>query len=272
MQRIFVPFDFSIASDWGFHYATKLAEQNGARIIVGHIYRPPYIDNAMPPATVQDILTQKEEKLLLHLKNSAKSANKNISIEYKLSSGAATNIEELAQEEGADLIVMGTSGNDSSGDSFWGTNASNVVEEAKCPVLVVPIHRTHTRIKHIAYATELNPEDVEHLKRLAPIADVLNAQIHCIHINLLIEDDFETLKEQEFRDALMQDLPSVQFHTRSSTSVQERIESFMRIYDIDILTMVTHKRGFWSKLFGNKSITKKMVAHSQTPLLAFHES
>jgi len=39
MKKILVPVDFSGASDWGFNYAYRLAQQFGAELHVAHIYR-----------------------------------------------------------------------------------------------------------------------------------------------------------------------------------------------------------------------------------------
>ena len=45
---------------------------------------------------------------------------------------------EEAELLAADLIIMGTNGNDSLKDYILGSTASNVSNNAKCPVLIVP--------------------------------------------------------------------------------------------------------------------------------------
>lgn len=48
-------------------------------------------------------------------------------------------IAEVAQREGACVIVMPTHGHDGLGDALWGSHTEHVMREARCPVLVVPL-------------------------------------------------------------------------------------------------------------------------------------
>lgn len=45
-----------------------------------------------------------------------------------------------AREWKADLIVMGTRGHDSLGDSLWGSRTEQVLHGAPCPLLILPVH------------------------------------------------------------------------------------------------------------------------------------
>ena len=63
MNTIFVPIDFSAASDWGFYYAYNLALQLKSKLIVGHLYRPPYVENTMSDAVINTILQQREREV-----------------------------------------------------------------------------------------------------------------------------------------------------------------------------------------------------------------
>ena len=51
--------------------------------------------------------------------------------------------------------------------------------------------------------------------------------------------------------------------------VLDTIESYIKNADIDLLSLTTHKRNMIARLF-NPSIARKMVFHSNTPLLVFH--
>jgi len=62
-----------------------------------------------------------------------------IDIEILLKKGQPCNtIIEQAESLSVDLIIMGTNGNDSLKDYILGSTASNVCNNAKCPVLTVP--------------------------------------------------------------------------------------------------------------------------------------
>lgn len=277
MNTIFVPIDFSAASDWGFYYAYNLAQQLGSKLVVGHLYRPPYIENTMPADVIRGILTQRENEIMDHLRANAHpplalaSSESQMTMEYVLSSGADMDIVELAAKHQADLIVMGTHGAGGSWDKVWGTNTSKVIQTAKCPVLAVPSGAEHKAIRHIAYATDFDGADINNLVQLSLLATDLRAQLHCIHIQDVYED-MDKEREQQFMQLFNQKFPDgqVSFSIRSSTSVEDGLETFLRVNHIDVLAMLTHKRGFWEKLVGNRSITRQMALRTKVPLLAFH--
>ena len=274
MNTIFVPIDFSAASDWGFYYAYNLAQQLGCKLVVGHLYRPPYIENTMPTDVIRGILLQRENEVMEHLRANAHppiAQKETVNIEYVLSSGADADIVELANQHKADLIVMGTHGADGSWDKVWGTNTSKVIQTSKCPVLAVPGGAEYNGIKHIAYATDYDGADINNLVQLSLLATALQAQLHCIHIQN-VNEEMDKERQQLFQQLFQEKFPdgSVTFSIRSSTSVEDGLETFLRINHIDVLAMLTHKRGFWEKLLGNRSVTRQMALRSKAPLLAFH--
>lgn len=279
MKKILVPVDFSGASDWGFNYACHLAFHFGAELFVVHLYRPPYVESQMPPAMIKQIRSEKEQNILSHLRLSTQTPiriqsddkSMNVKINYILESAAETDLSDVAKAYGTDLIVMGTHGAGNAAEKIWGTNTAKVIQNSNCPVLAIPVGANFETIHHIAYATDYDPSDIDNVTQLVLFATALNAKVHCIHINNIL-DDIDEDKEKAFKilfEERFKNLP-VSFSVRSSTSVEEGLETFLRINQISILSMLTHKRNLWNRIFGEKSITKSMAFRTKLPLLAFH--
>lgn len=279
MNKILVPVDFSGSSDWGFYYAYNLAQQFGAVLYVLHIYRPPYVESTMPPNMIKQIMLDKEMILLKHLKANAQpplifpkdSIVDRVEIHYLLESGANADIAEVAKQYDVDLIVMGTHGAGNAAEKVWGTNTAKVIKDAKCPVLAVPSGSEFGNMQGIAYATDYDPEDIDNIMQLVLFATAINAKVHCIHINNILDAPDEN-REAAFKERFQkrfENLP-VSFSVHSSTSVLEGLETFLRINHISILSMLTHKRTLWDRLFGEKSMTREMALRTNIPLLAFH--
>lgn len=233
----------------------------------------------MPPTMIQQIMSKKEKDLLKHLQLNAQAPlvfpNDRISdpvaIHYLLESGANTDINDLAKKHDVDLIVMGTHGAGNAVEKVWGTNTAKVIREAKCPVLAVPIGAEFRSVSNIAYATDYDLNDIDNIMQLVLFATAINGKVHCIHINDVLETadaHKEALFKEKF-EARFKELP-VSFSVRSSTSVEDGLETFMRINHINILSMLTHKRSMWERMFGEKSMTREMAMRSFAPLLAFH--
>jgi len=279
MKKILVPIDFSAASDWGFNYAYRLAQQFEAELHVLHLYRPPYVESTMPPAMIQQIINDKERDLLRHMKSNAQAplnfASEHhlnrVEMHYQLESGATSDIVDIANKINADIIVMGTHGAGNSMEKVWGTNTAKVIRDAKCPVLAVPVGAEFRNLKDIAYASDYEENDLNNIMQLVFFAKAVKANVHCIHVNNILdgrdeikETGFKTKFEERFKDL------QLSFSVHSSTSVEEGLETFMRVNHMHMLSMLTHKRTAWDRMFGEKSMTREMAMRIKVPILAFH--
>jgi len=275
MDKIIVPVDFSSASSWGFYYAYNIAKEIGAELVVVHLYWPPYVESTYPVGLLQSITIEKEEEVLKHLKAATQAPlgdKESVKIRYVIQPGSEHSIADVAADNKADLIVMGTHGSGKALDKVWGTNTANVIQKATCPVLAIPVGASYEGIKSIAYATDFDKGDTELLYQLTLIAIAIKAQVHCVHINQA-DGVYEDKKETAFRASFeknFSDLP-VTYSVWSANEVEDGLDTFCRINKISILAMLTHKKNLWEKVFGGKSITKNMTMQTKLPLLAFHK-
>jgi nucleotide-binding universal stress UspA family protein len=121
IRTILQPTDFSERSADAFQLACSLARDSGARLIVLHVLERPviaYTGVAMappPPPPSED-----ERTALLKQLHQVRPPNPAIAVEHRLEQGdPATGILQVAQEAGADLIVMGTHGRTGLGRCCW---------------------------------------------------------------------------------------------------------------------------------------------------------
>lgn len=280
MEKILIPIDFSASSSWGFYYGYYLAQKLNAELIVVHLYRPPYVESTMPMDTIRRIINDKEQELLKHMKANTQTPldfpsgeqMATVKVRYLVESASDLTLAEVAENEEVDLIIMGTHGAGSAMDRVWGTNTSKVIKEAKCPVLAIPVGVDYKGIRSIAYATDFDPADIDKILQMAFFATAVGAKVNCVHINV-VNEDREPLKEESFKEAFAQkfkNLP-VTYSVYSATSVEDGLETFLRINHISILAMLTHNKNLWDRLFNSKSMTKSMALRTKIPLLAFHE-
>ena len=273
-MKIFVPIDFSAASDWGFYYAYQLARQLDAELIAAHIYQPPYVESTMPEKIVREIVSDRAEERMGHLRANTQppiGCADDVRIRHILESSAALDIMGLAKREGADLIIMGTHGAEGLVNKFIGTNASSVVADAPCPVITVPVGTEFKGFSSIAYAADFDENDLNNIDQLLTLAKLTGAQVYCVHINVVGEQRKLNL-EADFRNRFAERFEGkpVTFSTRSANSVEDGLESFMRLNKVSILAMQPQKRKFFARWFGTGSLTREMVLRAERPILAFH--
>lgn len=275
MEKILVPFDFSVSSSWGFYYAYELAASIDAEIIVVNMYLPA-TEATYSLEKLQADASRRKTEILAHLKAATQyptTANKKmVKISYDIGYGEKVEISDYAKRQNVDLIVMGTNGNEKAINKLLGSNTSMVIENAHCPVLAIPNGTSFKAIQNIAYATNFDAKDIESITQLGKVAKVTNSTLHCIHVNLFSEGA-ESNKSAAFEADLktnLEGLPVV-FNSWSAHNVEDGLEIFCRVNQIDILAMLTHNRSTWNKLFGEHSVTKSMAMRNKLPLLAFHD-
>jgi nucleotide-binding universal stress UspA family protein len=137
-QTILVPVDFSASSHAAVDLAADLAQAAGpAHIILAHAY---YL-----PADIEGLLPDDQGPLLDRLSKAATHEleglliglqDRGISSEFLVVRGyPERTITALAEDKGADVIVMGTRGRTGLAHIALGSIAERVVQTAKCPVI-----------------------------------------------------------------------------------------------------------------------------------------
>jgi len=133
--------DFSHTSDAAFEEALRLAESNGAALIVAHVaevllpltvsYGGPELYQAAD-AAAREAARDQLERL------TATAAGRGVKAVWVLEQGfVADEIVEAARREKADLIVMGTHGRRGVARVVLGSVAARVFATAPCPVLTI---------------------------------------------------------------------------------------------------------------------------------------
>jgi nucleotide-binding universal stress UspA family protein len=132
--KIVVPTDFSAASDAVLNYATTLAKDTGATLLITHVEEPMpayvgegYYGMPNPP--------NPEVRRMLEAVRPADAA---VKYEHRILIGnPAEEIVRLAADEHADLIVMGTHGRTGLSRLVMGSVAEEVVRRSPCPVFTL---------------------------------------------------------------------------------------------------------------------------------------
>lgn len=275
MNKILVPVDFSVPSSWGYSYAYDLAKSIGAEIIVVHIYSPSS-DPANSLSTLkkmQEEAPKRRQEMEDHLKAATQQLNPSdkVKVSYVVDYGT-NDIAYYAKVHHVDLIIMGTHGAGNALAQAWGTNTSSVIKNAHCPVLAVPQGAIFKLNSDIAYATDFDSKDIESIGQLAVVTTMTKSTLHCVHINL-VSGGIDTDAAEKFAKKLKDNFAGlpVKFHSWSANNVEDGLENFCRVFEIEILAMLTHDKSTWEKMFGEKSHTRAMAMRSLLPLLAFHK-
>lgn len=276
MKKVFVPVDFSGPSKNALEYAMALAEVTESNIVLFNAVHVPTSSAGMFVSAmdkIKDEALEQLDKWAEDCRNQLKSNNlENIEISTTTCEGLAVDkIVQYAKEEGADLIIMGTQGSSGVEEVFLGSNTSNVIGKAPCPVLAIPEGVQFKGLDKIVYASEwINADDII-LKQLAAFAQAFEAQIDVLHV--VTEDEkYDPVIVDRIKSDFLEsiDYPNIAFSIQRAISIMDGLDRYLQNSQADMVAMLTQKRTFLDRIF-HRSLTKKLAMHTHTPLLAFKE-
>jgi nucleotide-binding universal stress UspA family protein len=133
--------DGSPESQAALRYATELADQLGARLVLAHVVEPTLAavgpnTGPMPPSFAARSEREAEGQRLLD--EVAEAGGIDHAEQHVVTGIPAERLADLADDEGAQLIVVGSRGRGPLRSALLGSVSTSLVGLARCPVLVVP--------------------------------------------------------------------------------------------------------------------------------------
>ncbi len=276
MENILVPTDFSKTSKGAYHYALHLAEYFNSSIKVVHVYHPSF-SPGFPAVTNANMLMMEPKKELMKQfihqgEEGEDPINTLIDIKDEIISGfAAEEIVRKSKTEEIDLVVMGTTGDNTILEKVFGSISSEVSKHAHCPVLLVPNGSKFKAFRNIVYASNFEKIDSQVMDKIVDFAGRFSAGIHLVDVHENKEAGRYKVTEQLLEQQLNERLPTLEFKMAEveSSSVWEGLNRYADDNEVDLLVMVTQHRKVLENMF-HKSITRQVAVHSKLPILILH--
>jgi len=146
-KHILCPIDFSDCSMAALRYATSMAQENDAELVVLYVVPNDLVplpgqspdDSVDHTISVADFFLRREEHVRRLLREAVpKPARTYCSVETTMTHGRpSTEILRLADEHQSDLIVIGVRGRGAADLTVFGSTTQQVVRRAACPVLTI---------------------------------------------------------------------------------------------------------------------------------------
>jgi nucleotide-binding universal stress UspA family protein len=141
LDLILVPTDFSVLSCEAFSWATLLAKELKANIVIVHVISAKAAEEmtARPGNPWESVLEQEDTAMVESFQSCLRSdIGQTVETQTLVEVGpAAEKIIEAAKEKDADLIVMATHGRTGLSHALMGSVAEKVVRKSLCPVLTI---------------------------------------------------------------------------------------------------------------------------------------
>lgn len=288
-NRVLVPVDFSDYSYNACVFAISLAKTIGAEVDLMHTYFSPLI-NTLPytetfsyDLNVDKTLKQIEEKAKKDMdklnarlrKKMAEGKLATVKTKTLLNEGVPE--EEIlgyAKKYQPRIIIMGTRGKNRKNDDLIGSVTAEVIERARVPVLAIPEDTPFSHIDHIkslAYITSFADNDLEAIDKLMDIIGKNDIKLHCVHLGHEGEDPWDEVKLTGLEEYLNKKYKGKEISCglMEGDDLLVSLDKLIREKNIDIITLITKRRNIIARMF-NPSMARRMIFHTDTPLLVFH--
>lgn len=277
MKTILLLTDFSKKADHAADLALVIAERVKADIL---IYNACLVPEAIPAA--EAVFWQNETYELLEEESTHLLEKVTNRLKTKLASGdralykpeinfftqfgtVADTIGSVVQKNNIWMVVMGTKGDNGISNFLFGSNAYGAIDNANCPVLLIPEKTEIADVNKLALATDLQVEDLKQIDFLAEFARLFRSEVVVTHVStqgLTSEEE-----HQQVIDLVSKlNNSTASFKGISGDEVEKKLEEFYITESVDILAVIHKKYNLLERIF-HSSTTRILIRHSKVPLL-----
>ena len=268
MKKILFPTAFSDNAPEVLKYASELAYQFHAELMVMHVFYNPKLK--LEGKARQNEKTSEIAAQLVHFTtHNLLNEHRNIKIGYLAKVGLPTStILDTAQEEEVDLIILSTVGKER--QLSLGNTSLEVLAKADCPVLLVPPDTKFDGIGNLVYTTNFEFRDLGVINELLHWSGAFLSPLHILHV---IENQEASNKAEKNMKILKETYHNQEWlrFKMMEGKLQQQIDQFATSVRADLVAMIAYKKSIFFPLLKQNRI-KKIVSASAFPLLIFKDN
>lgn len=274
MKRILVPCDFSKEAVSAFRVALDIARNSRGEVhLVNVVELPVMHDTVLMP------VLSFEEALLKELEEKGEKQFKKLKKKYALDFKKVTDqviygspslmILRYVEEQGIDLIIMGTKGASGLREALIGSNTEKIVRRSPVPVLTVKKNFKMSSIRNIVFPTSLRTDHEDLINEVKALQKFYDATLHIVFINTpahFVRDTITIRKLNDFVERFS--LKNCTTNIFNDPYEESGVNSFTKMIGADMVAMGTHgRKGIAHILSG--SLTEDVVNRVDYPVWTY---
>lgn len=286
-ELILIPVDFSDYSTKACEIGFNLAGDSGARIVILHAFFTPLFTTSFTltdPFPFQTATSDEAIKLMKEAREELSRFEQLVrekiargewpAVDFEVVFREGLPEEEISfysKEHKPTLIIMGTRGKDQKDVDLIGSVTAEVLETTKVPLFAIPEKtpfKDLSQVKRIAFGTSFDQKDLIAVDTLFKILKNYDIEYYLFHVSHK-PDTWKEIKLGGIKEYFAKQYPdlNINYELIDGNDFVLNLEKFIREYRIDMISLSTHKRNLFARLF-NPSMARKMLFHTDTPILA----
>jgi len=290
-KKILIPVDFSNYSLKACELGFNLANEDASEVILLHVYFTPIYASSLPYGDIFNYQLGDEESVKNVLQKVHTELN-NLSdkIKDKILSGEFPNVKytcvlregipeeeilKFSKEQRPKIIVMGTRGKNQKDIDLIGSVTAEVIDRSRTSVLAIPENtpfNKFTDVKRIAFLTNFDQRDLIAFESFFNHWKSFNFIVSLVHVtDAKDKNKWSEIKLAGIKEYFHKQYPGLEIHYDIvlTDSMLKGLDQYISEKQIDIITLTSYKRNIFARLF-NPSIARKMIFHTDTPLLVIN--
>jgi len=286
-NKILIPVDFSSYSMKACEFGFNLAKTENSEVILLHVYFTPIYASSLPYGDVFNYQIGDEESVKTIIQQVHSDLNAlSDKIKEKVASGEFPDIkyscilrEGIPEEEILRYAkeqrpkVMGTRGKSQKDIDLIGSVTAEIIDRSRTAVLAIPENtpfKEFNEVKRIAFLTNFDQRDLIAFEAFFNTWKSFHFSVSLIHL-AESKDTWNEIKLAGIKDYFQKQYPGLEIHydVVMNDNLLKGLDQYIKDNQIDIITLTSYKRNIFARLF-NPSIARKMIFHSDTPLLVIN--
>ena len=275
MERILVLTDFSEIAKRGLEEAVRLAKQlGGAEIMLLNTELAPEGRDFSATGDIYYMENTEEDRFMIALIRKNKQRLEELAGSFSESGVRITPyievgpmqevVETFVEKRKINLIVMGTSGENTYEEYFVGNHTEQVIRIADVPVITVKVTDRPTEVKNIVLATDMNDKAAAGLPHINRLAEKLGARLHLVYVTKSGKIEKRSKEVDEY--ARKHGLTNYTIGAIEDSDTEDGIKRYAAKIGADLIAVVTRGKGGLSALFSH-SVSEDIIREASVPVL-----
>lgn len=172
-----------------------------------------------------------------------------------------------------DLVVIGCKGNTGAKEIFMGSNTIQMANSmGKCPILAVPKQIDYKELKEIAFVTDFKKGCTK--ASMMPLLFLISLSGASVRVMHIAEEEILSKNQESHRKLLelcLKDVDHSFYWVQEYADKALVIDSLLEKFNIDMFSMIHHKRSFFERLV-REPVIKDISMYADIPfLILLHE-
>lgn len=281
MEKILVPTDLTPTAEEGLKLAVEIARRTNAIISLVHFMKHPFGTTFTATADVNANDNSEETRYTLEMLRVTKDRLQDLGEKYRspeveieyaiIDDDLKDGIDDFLDKELIDLVVMGTSGEETVQEAFTGNNTEQVIKISSCPVLSVRDGFRVEDFSNIVLAVNIIKEEqaLLGLNTLRQLAECFDSRIHLVHVRGKREAEGENLEAYFHRMAEKAGLQNYAISIIYADDPADGVIAYARDLGAGLIAVIKNSKEGLFRIFSNH-FSNRLVKEVGRPVFTFN--